>query len=536
MRFAYLALAVLPFSAAAETFTIASKPTAVAVYGGFAVVTREVALEVEAGAHEVVLPDLPQWVDTGGLRVALRGATLAGTRLRTDALPPLAQRDTPEIENAKARIKSAEQALVALSDRAQDAGLTAQAAQVRLQFLNDIGSSDTLPSTPQALIDLGKMVEAETLTAARASLAAERVVREIEAGRSDLEQDLEDARAELAALTPPARAQSLLALSINAQDAGAVTASVSYPVQASWQPTYDIVLTRGGADTLTVRRAAIITQNSGENWEDIALILSTLAPNGQILPSEVYPPLLRLEDPAARAALEMSAGGLEDSARDAPLALRSAMAEPVFDGPGVTYVLPDPFSVAQSAEGARVELDTLTFDARVFARAVPAQDATAFLMAEITNDTMEPLLAASDAQLFVENTLVGQIPFEAVAVGARLTQAFGPIEELRLSNVILDQSEGDRGLITKSNAQTQERRLLIENLGAQEWIVEVLDAIPYSEQDDLTIEWSAQPSATATDVEDRRGLAQWDLTVAENAREEIRIERIVRWPEGMVLR
>ena len=202
----------------------------------------------------------------------------------------------------------------------------------------------------------------------------------------------------------------------------------------------------------------------------------------------------------------------------------------------MTYTLPGPISIARNAEGARVELDALSFDARVFARAVPARDQTAFMMAEAKNASLEPLLAAGTGQIFVDGALVGRSSFAAVPAGGEFVQAFGPLEDIRLSYALLNRSEGDRGFISRSNAQTQDVRMTLENLGAEAWDVEVMAAVPYSEQDDLVIEWAAKPAATAKDVDARRGLTQWDLSLAANASQEITIEQVVRWPDGKVLR
>lgn len=157
-------------------------------------------------------------------------------------------------------------------------------------------------------------------------------------------------------------------------------------------------------------------------------------------------------------------------------------------------------------------------------------------MAEATNISLEPLLAADTAQIFIEDALVGQSSFAAVAAGGTFTQAFGPIEDLSLGYKVIDKSEGDRGLISRSNAQTQEVRLSVENLGRETWDIEVRDARPYSEQDDLVIEWTAQPKASVTDVEDRRGLIQWNFSLTPEASQDITIEQIVRWPDGKILR
>jgi uncharacterized protein (TIGR02231 family) len=327
-------------------------------------------------------------------------------------------------------------------------------------------------------------------------------------------------------------------LSVTAAQAGTVVARVSYPAQAYWQPTYDVILDRDGGDRVSLRRAALITQNSGENWEDVRLTLSTISPSGQVLPSELYPPLLRFEDRQEQADMQRSMSSLSADAIGVPEPVPQAAPRPQanFDGPGVTYTLPAPLSVAQGAEAARVELDTLAFDARVYARAVPARDATAYLMAQATNSSAEPLLAAPRAQIFVDGALVGRAPFSAVAAGEAFTQSFGPVEELQLRYTVQDRSEGDRGLINRSNAQTQSTMMTVQNFGDENWDVEVLDAVPYTEQDDLVIQWEARPPADATNVEGRRGLVQWDLTVGALATQTITVDRIVRWPDGKILR
>ena len=539
MRLLPLALAALPFPALAETYTVTSAPTAATVYSGFAMVTREVSVEVGAGAHEIILPDLPQWVDASSLRASITGANIGSTRLRTAALPPQPDGDSQAVIEAKERIKTTERALRDLEDSVQDANLAVKAAQARLTFLSGLASSETLPSNPTELADLAQMIEAQTLSATQAQINARRTARRIGEDRKDRVQDITDARAALAALTPPAEPKALLTLSVNATEAGTVIATVSYPARASWQPTYDVALMTDDGGHMTIRRAAIIHQNTGENWDDVTLTLSTLAPSGQVVPSEIYPQLLRFDDPQLRAKLQRSLSSLSAEMVAAPepaMMQDEGAVQPNFDGPSVTYTLPRLITIAQNAEGARVELDAMEFNARVFARAVPVQDQTAFLMAEATNDTAEPLLAANTAQIFIDSALVGQSYFAAVPAGGDVVQAFGPIEDLRLTRIVLDRSEGDRGLISRTSAQTQEVRISIENLGSEDWDVELLDAVPYSEQDDLEIEWNAAPKPDVMDVDDRRGLVQWNLAVGGSQTQVIKIEQFIRWPDGKVLR
>ena len=538
MRFLALALASLPLTAIAETYTVASAPTAATVYRGFAMVTRDVSVDVTAGAHEVVLADLPQWIDPARLRVSVTGAALTATRLRTDALPPAPDTESDQIRDAKDAIKAAERALRDLDDASQDAGLAETAAAAQLAFLQGLADSETLPSDPQTLAEIALMIEAQTLTATKAQIAARRAARNVEEGRPDLQDALSDAQAALAALTPPAEPKALLALNVEATDAGEVTVSIAYPANASWAPTYDVFLDRRGEESLTLRRAALINQYTGENWEDVTLTLSTLAPSGQVVPSQLFPQLLRFEDKALLQKLSAQSRSVSADMAGAPEPMMEMAASPVaqFDGPGVTYAVPQTVTLAHGAEGSRIALDALTFDGRAYARAVPAADATAFLMAEAKNTSAEPLLAANRAQVFVDGALVGQTSFAAVPAGGEIVQAFGPIEDLRLTYTLRDRSEGDRGLISRSNARAQQVLLSIENLGAKTWDIEVMEAIAYSEQDDLKIEWAASPSASVTDVDGTRGLLQWNVTLDAGETQDITLDQTVRWPDGKILR
>ena len=267
MRFLPLALAALPLPAFADIYTVTSAPTAATVYSGFAMVTREISIDVSAGEHEIVLPDLPQWVDAGSLRASVSGAQIGNTRLRTAALPPQPDADSPEVVKAKANIKTAKRNLRDLEDAVQDASLAIQSAKARLTFFAGLASSETLPSDAATLAELAQMIEEQTLSATQAQVAAQRDARRISEDRKDLTQQLTDAQAALAALTPPAEPTALLALSVTAQNAGTVIASVSYPARASWQPTYDVVLAEDDESRIILRRAALIHQSSGENWD-----------------------------------------------------------------------------------------------------------------------------------------------------------------------------------------------------------------------------------------------------------------------------
>lgn len=533
MRLALACLLSLPATAFADSFTVSSTPTAVTIYGSSAQVTRAVTVDLPGGTHDVVLPDLPAWIEARNLRVSVTGATLGATQFRNRALPPQPDQDSAAIIAAKERIEAAERAITALEDEIATALLSAKAAQAKADFLRALGQNEGLPSDVDSLRTLAQMIAAETRAAEKMVLTAEQEARDIEDRRADLEKELEDARDALTALTPPLEEKSQLTVTLSGEAPGQATLSISYPAFAAWRPTYDVFLTGEDPATLEVRRGAVISQETDENWENVAVTLSSLQPTEQVAPSQVFPYPRRIGEPEPpQAELRMTDA---EPRLEAPVIIES-MAEAQFDGPGVTYTVAEPLSLASGVDAARIMLDTLSFDARRFARAAPARDQTAFLMAAFTNTTQEPLLQSEEAAFYIDNTLVGRGFFDAIPAGGENELAFGPIEDLRLSHTVLDQAEGDRGFINRSNAQSEKVRMEVENLGQKDWDVEVRGVVPYAVQEDLVIDWSATPAPTLENVDDARGVLQWDLNVPAGSTASIDLRHTLSWPEGMELR
>lgn len=225
-----------------------------------------------------------------------------------------------------------------------------------------------------------------------------------------------------------------------------------------------------------------------------------------------------------------------------PAAEAAAVAEEALEwsadrsGAAVTYRFGAPVTVASGADLLRLEMDSLTSAAEVRAVAVPSRDETAYRVAEFTNSFGEQLLAAADVPRFADGKLIAVEDFAGLAPGAEMEAGFGPVEGLRLSRDVLDQSEGGQGLITRSSQQVQAVEIEVENLTGQDWPVRVLDRVPYSQQDDLEIGWSAKPRPAETDVEKQRGILAWDLELAAGESRTIRLDTTLNWPEGMVLR
>ena len=161
-------------------------------------------------------------------------------------------------------------------------------------------------------------------------------------------------------------------------------------------------------------------------------------------------------------------------------------------------------------------------------------DPTAYRIAEARNDSGQVLLPGP-ATLWLDGAVIGANQLPLVAAGAELRLGFGAIDGLQLHRIVEQAQEGDRGVISKSNERNETVRVEVENLTGEAWPVRLIDRVPFGEQEDLEIGYTATPKATEENYDDKRGLLAWRFDLDAGAKQTVGLETTIRWPAGQVL-
>ncbi len=536
---AFTVLAMGP--ARAADLAAVSAVDAVTVYPDGASVTRVVTLDLPAGDNSAVLKDFPLTLDPASLRVEGE----AGVKLTIGAIDAKPPRAAPP-----ANLSELDKRIEALKDERVNLQGMIDAAIARRKFAERFAEA-----SPAGIGDKG---EARPIAEWRAAFAAvgeevasaDSTIRDAE--RKQRELDREIARLEQdRAQKPPSKMEVRIELSAAASTKA--TLRVTYSVRnARWAPLYDARLDTGAKDrkpALELVRRAEITQNTGEDWPNVALAVSTVRTARGGNAPDLKPLVVQYPQPPR----PMSAGAMSDMAMQsvapAPQRLLRGAAggkneEPAMEkaveqqaaadvsGFQVVFRIPGRVSLGagEGAKGLRVSSASIAPDLAV--RAVPVIDPTAFLEASFKQTEDAPLLPGRVA-IYRDGVFVGRGQMAAAAKDETVRLGFGADEKIKIERSVLKRNEGSAGLIV-TTSKTDERSFKTTVRNGHDFPIRIAieDQLPVSENEDIVVEMLPSTTApSATNLRDKRGVLEWAYEAKPGEIKDINFAWRIRWPK-----
>jgi uncharacterized protein (TIGR02231 family) len=524
---------------------------AVTVFRDGARIQRSGTVNVEPGLRPVVVSGLPAGVDPASVRVAARGTGLAlldvevHRRYRTDPLREETARLRSEVDRCRDLVQelddedTAEQARLSFLDHLSEAAATALARAV------SFGRGDH-----DDLARMGGHLSADTSGA-----LARR--REIGARRRAARRELDAAEHRLDAAESRAGAPDAfteVSVTLEASAAAPAEVDVSYHVLgASWRPLYDLTL---DGERLAVSYLAEVSQQTGEDWPAVELVLSTIRRGRHQALPELHPWYIgrarpvpaephramalrkavtaSAEEPATLAArAPMTARGLEPPYPEAPhiTAEPVAPAEPGESGAGLAYRVPRPLAVPADGQPYKTMVARFSLDAQLDHLAVPVLAAEAYARATVTN-TSSLLLLPGPARVFHGPQFVGETSLETVAAGEEFELQLGVDDQIRVERELRRRST-TKAMIGGTRTIDVAYEVTVENHRPNQARISVHDHIPLSSDGDIKVrlrEASPEP-ASQTDL----GEFTWNLTLDPGQAATIRYRFTVEHPAQLTV-
>lgn len=503
---------------------------AVTVFPDRAQVTRQVKVDLPAGSHTVLIANLPPRLIEQSLQVrgqgsgrlligAVEARRVFSTQLTQEREQKLA--DTLRgLQDDKAVLDGRRQALDT------QAAFIEKLAQLPATPGKDHSSTfapDTWPAAWQAIGN--GMTETN-----KARVALQREQRALDEQIKKVEQELNQMRS--------GRKDSITAaIHVEASQAGSASFELSYQVPgASWTPVYDARLNTESR-ALQLTQAAWVRQASGEDWNEVALTLSTARPAAGAAMPELQPWWIDFPRPmpaAPRAMREMKSDEMLAGVMSAAPALEAQeqVAEAAVGDFAVSYRVPGKVSVTADNARQRFVLDKQDVAVQLAARSVPRLDARAFLYAEFDYAGAAPLLPGA-WRLTRDDTYVGEVMQPMLRPGARLALAFGSDDAVEVKYLVVKDERGEKGVFSKDNRVERRYRVELHNRHRIALPVSIYDQIPVPRDQQIKVALSDDTTPPSErDVEGRVGVLLWKQELKPQAKQVIQFGYGVSFPQG----
>jgi len=249
----------------------------VTVYPDRALVTREFHTTLEPGRYTLEFLSIPMNLQDKSLRVKARGtaaAKILDIKEKTITLTP----PPDKVKQLETNIQTIDIQLKQLDDSKKILDKKEKYLEYLLQkTLDSISNTnpDSKSTKPFSSTDYKNMpdfMETQLNASLKKRWELGEKKRTLTEKKNELQRELNRLNGEKGT-----RAKKVL-VNVSVSQAGTLTAALSYLISnASWAPVYDLRLSPGNEkDTLTY--SARVIQETGEDWEDVKLTLSTARP------------------------------------------------------------------------------------------------------------------------------------------------------------------------------------------------------------------------------------------------------------------
>lgn len=314
-----------------------------------------------------------------------------------------------------------------------------------------------------------------------------------------------------------------IVVTVSCKEAVTGKLSISYLVSnAGWVPQYDL-RSDGMNGKINLTYKANVYQNTGLNWENVKLNISTNNPYQNKTKPTLHPWYLDYyayknsninygNAPATRAKEELSEKGysysntLSNTEIDAVTSAQ--FVEVVRQLSSVEFKIDLPYSIASNNEQHMVLIKTVDLDANYKYFAVPKLDNSVYLVAQITKLDELGLVPAA-ANIFFDGSYIGETFIDPSSMEDTLNLSLGRDPNIQIKRTLLKKELKEK-IIGDKKERTFAYSIEVKNLKATSIDLVIQDQIPITTNADIIIE-PIDLGKAKHDV--RTGFIEWEITL-----------------------
>ncbi|MNJ86089.1 hypothetical protein D3C87_35750 [compost metagenome] len=547
MKKVFLLLAVLPAFlslAANDKEIIKSSISEVTVYTNGAQIYRKANFNVKPGITELILEGVSPNIDPKSLQVkAFGNVVLIDSKYQLYYPKP----ETPKLEGLPLKIRKD---INLLQDSINNVSYDIKEIQDEIDVLN---TSKNILTNNGAIRGQGKVndsiqllkqaMDYYQLKMNEINKKLQLLNKRMKAKNATLQEmntrmsDLQNYQSSNTPKTPTGPIHRII-VTLQSKEVVAGRLAISYLASgASWTPSYDIrsEITSGKVN-LTYK--ANIQQNTGENWDDIQLTLSTNDPYQNKVKPDLHPWYVdyynfqavngRLNSysitPSPSMEYSKKAAEKEEVMRDSETAANfTTVIDRVLSA---EYKIDLPYTIESSNESHLVLVRNLDLTANYRYYTVPKIDPGVFLVAEVLK--LEDLqLVPASANIFFDGTYIGETYIDPTTMNDTLKLSLGKDPNIIAKRILLKKDFKEK-VIGNDIERTYAYEISVKNLKANTIELVIEDQIPVTSNGEIVIE---AVNTDKANYEKTTGKLTWTVNLKTKATDKMTYSFKIKYPK-----
>ena len=318
---------------------------------------------------------------------------------------------------------------------------------------------------------------------------------------------------------------------------------ISYLVNnATWAPFYD-VRSKDASSQIQLSYKANVSQNTGEDWDKVKLVLSTGNPALGGNKPELNPWYLNFYTPQVYYRGKTKDGAVLSGAEQKSTTPQVAQEKSEMDAKSLAeeiqvsenqlstdFEIAIPYSVPSDGKQYAVDVQNYSLNATYNYYAVPKYDKDAFLTASITG-WQEYNLLPGTANVYFEGSYVGESYIDARTTEDTLHLSLGRDKKIVIKREQLKDFNSNQ-LIGGNRTKTISFEISVRNTKKDAVQINVEDQVPVSQDKDIEVKMMENSGA---EFNAETGKLTWKLNLAPNETVKKKLTFSVKYPKDKVI-
>jgi uncharacterized protein (TIGR02231 family) len=473
---------------------LTTKIIAAILYPDWVRLTRRGSIKLEKGTHSIEIPDLPKNIKPDSIQVTLFGAgnsRLLGVQLKhvinVDQLSEVTGQLENEIEKMQDELKQLDDKTMLIKqnriivDKLADQTDTYASALASggITIEKQLGALNKLRSQAQILDDEAHLIQIN--------------YRKTEHQLEELKSKLENVHH-----SDPHESYTAI-IDIELIQNTEITIEFSYVVfGVIWKPLYDLrMIEKGGNPALEVTYLADVIQNTGNNWDEISLTLSTSRPALNSSLPELEPWFI---PPSRHVTARMSdlpqSFSLDEKVEPQGVQLTTQISDENSSpekfsemmnlaGNSVSYVISQPISIPSDNSWHKVTIANFSLIPELDYISTPKLSQAVYRQAKIENDSIYTLLPG-EANIIIGDEYVGTTPIELTVPGGKIDLFLGIDNRIKVMRELV-RRDIDGRMLSSRRRVVLGYEIKLESMLHNQASITIYDQIPIPDHEDIKV-------------------------------------------------